>query len=96
MTDQVQDPCADCVLSRISGGLCDKHQGIANPVQNPCENCGSNDWTHATPGGSKGALTRVVTDDPGGGLAFVPTSGTPVDLYFCQACGLIRLFGVRG
>ena len=96
MANPVNDSCQGCVLSGQPHDICGRSATTVNPILKPCDNCGSNDWTHATPSGSKGALTKVVTDDPSGGLAFVPTSGTPVDMWFCDACGLIRLFGIRG
>lgn len=56
-----------------------------------CENCGAAEFIHATPKDNKGALTRVVVD-PDGRMNFNASAGTPVDVYVCRACGLVRLF----
>jgi hypothetical protein len=62
--------------------------------KNPCENCGSTTFTHATPSGHKGALTRVIVDSPDGRFKFVADAGTPVDIYACENCGMLRLFAI--
>lgn len=64
--------------------------------QRPCENCGASDgFVHSTPGGRKQALMRVITDAPSGRLDFFNNAGTPVDVFVCATCGLIRLFAVN-
>ena len=65
-----------------------------HPVQRACENCGSTAWSYVTPTDRKVALTRVVVG-PSGNLNFNPSAGTPVELYACDGCGLIRLFAIQ-
>ncbi len=65
-----------------------------HPVQRACENCGSTAWSHVTPTDRKAALTRVIVGS-NGTLTFSPTAGTPVEIYACDGCGLIRLFAVQ-
>ncbi len=65
-----------------------------HPIKRACENCGSTAWSHVTPTDRKAALTRVVVG-PTGNLTFSPNAGTPVELYACDGCGLLRLFAVQ-
>ncbi len=67
---------------------------VLGEIREPCENCGGTEWAHGTPGNRKGAIIRVDIDSAG--LHFSPTSGTPVNVYICEVCGMIRLFAVRG
>ena len=67
---------------------------MSDQIRNPCENCGASNFTHVTPEGHKGALTRSVVQH-GQQLQFVSNAGTPVDIYACEECGMIRLFAVK-
>ncbi len=62
-------------------------------VIQPCGNCGSKAFVEATPGDGKGALTRVHTG--GDRLKFQADAGTPVDIYVCEQCGMLRLFAIE-
>ena len=64
------------------------------PIRRPCENCGGTSWVHTTPGERKSGLARVVVAADGA-LRFAASAGTPVDVYACDGCGLVRLFLVR-
>ena len=65
-----------------------------HPIKRACENCGSTAWSHVTPTDRKGALTRVIVNAMGV-LNFNPSAGTPVEIYACDGCGLLRLFAVQ-
>ena len=69
----------------------------ATPIRSACENCGSSAWTHVTGRADhKQALMRVrispVREQTADHDAL---AGTPVDVYACDACGLLRLFALE-
>ena len=61
-------------------------------IRRPCENCGASSWVHATPGSEKRLLSVVNTGKAPPGVD--PAAGTPVEVFICEMCTMIRLFAV--
>ena len=67
------------------------------PIRSACENCGSSKWIHVTSrADQKQALMRVrISPVRQQSPDHDALAGTAVDVYACDACGLLRLFAVE-